>query len=161
MQTIRTGVIIGSVIIMSGMGVIIGISMWPYLNLIGQVATMFTIVIFGCAGFLAIAATRQLVGIMAARRRRDSLYSRVIVSGDVVAVVDHNGQVTSHLSALHEAAKVPLQIAAPEEKEEPEVDIELILEMKRKGSTLMNIAKATGASYYYVQRVCSEAKKNK
>jgi hypothetical protein len=161
MRTFQLSVFVILSIVGATLGAILFVAVWPYLPEIGKVATGFIFVLFGCSGVLVMAGTYHLIMLMAAKRRSALLNSRIIVAGDVVAAWSLDGTFI-HLSAQHEAAKVqPLQIAGPAPREEIEVDDSLILEYFAKGQTLENICKLTGATYYKVQRVTSEAKKVK
>lgn len=149
------GLLLAVVIILSStLGAIMFVALWPYLDIVGKVAVGFLMVCFGCAGFLAVVATWHWVGIIAARRRREDLHSHLIAVDGVVVLTKSDGSFL-HLSAEHEAAKRPLQIAAPvtiKEMSEQESDADdlKILSMAEQGVSGRQIEKQLGLSHHKV-----------
>lgn len=144
--------IIGA-ILASTLGALFFVALWPYMDIIGKMLTGLLFVVIGCAGFLTLVATWHYAGIIAARRRREDLHSRLITSDGVVVLTNTDGSFL-HLSAQHEAAKVkmiPEKVTVKEE--EPEAEDETILELHGKGMGLRDIAKALNTTYYRVQKV--------
>jgi hypothetical protein len=102
-----------------------------------------------------VAFTLNQIGTWSAERHRHQLYSQVIVAGEVVAYPQQDGKII-HLSAMHEAAKVPSQLPPPAPQEEPVADKKTVLELYDRGISLRTIAEATGLTYYAVQKMTSQ-----
>lgn len=137
-----------------GVMVILYVSLIPHFHEIGNAATALLFLTLICAGAVLIALTYSFIGIVLAKRQREHLMSQVIISGDVVAaIVDGN---VIHLSATHEAAKVPPTLPMPkEEKLDNTPDERTILELYDKGLSLRTIATTLGTTYHQVQKVTS------
>lgn len=153
------------VVLGAALGALLYVSLIPFFHEIGMAATALLMVAIGCAAILLVTFTYSQVGCMLSRRHHAKLSSRIVAMGDVVAALDYTGNWV-HLSAMHEAAKVPppqpLQIAAPAPpKPEPFADKETVIELFNLGNSLRDIASRTGVSYYNVQKWTSEEKKQK
>lgn len=132
----------------SSLGIFLFISLMPHVQMIGRVAAGVVIVGLLCVAALMIAFTYSHICLWLNRRN-------LIVQGEVVAYLNDGGFV--HLSAQHEAAKIPLAPPAPKDElfePQPSTD-ETILEMHQKGVGLRDIAKLTKNTYYHVQKVTS------
>jgi hypothetical protein len=147
----------------AALGVLLYVSLIPFFHEIGIAATILIMVGLGCAATFLIVGTYSQVGVMLSKRHHAKLHSRVVSVGDVVAVLDYQGNWT-HLSAQHEAAKIqPLQLAPPKGGtiiEEVDYNIAQILEYWEEGQTLENIVEATGTPYNQVQKICRECANN-
>ena len=134
----------------AALGIFLFVSLVPYFSLIGKVAAGVLITMLACVAILAGVFTYSLASNMLAKRR-------LIVAGEVVAYLGPN-KTFIHLSAQHEAAKLPI---APMVTitEDPTATDETVLELWRKGLSLRDIVKVTGRKYHEVQEITSEAKK--
>ncbi len=143
------------VILAIGFVTIIVVSILPYFDLIGKVATGVVIVMLACLAALMLSFTWSRIGIWQHRRR-------TIIAGDIVVYVGRDGEL-SHLSAMHEQAKVPVTIQAEKAlpaPKKPEVDEDTVLELFDHGSSIRSIAAATGLTYYQVQKITSKRAAN-
>jgi len=123
--------------------------MWPYLPLVGKAFAGMLITFCVCGAVYAVALTWQRI-----------TAPRLIVERDVVVMLARDGY--RHLSAEHEAAKLPpLQLAGPKVEVteaapgEVEPDHWRILELAGKGMALRDIALACNTTYYKVQKITS------
>jgi len=155
MRTVQISIVSIVAIVGATLGAILFVALWPYLQVVGRVATGFIIVVFACAGVLVMFGTYNLIGIMGARRQSAILKSRIISEGDVVAAWSMDGTFI-HLSAQHEAAKVPLQIEAAK-PEPPHADREDILEVYRLGNSVKDIAAKFHETEYRVRQIINQA----
>ena len=141
----------------AAIGVLLYVSLIPHFGMIGDVAAGLLIFCLICAAFLMGTFTWSRMGIMLADRRRARANQYLIVAGDIAAYLPPSGNLI-HLSAMHEAAKIPppgqIVNALPEPKDETEE--KTVLELYNKGMALRDIVKATGATYYRVQKICAE-----
>jgi hypothetical protein len=142
----------------AAIGVFLYISLIPYFFIIGRFAAGLLAFGLVCVAVLIGTFTWSQVGIMLAKRESAIHHRRVITSGDVVVYLDNNGNFT-HLSAMHEAAKIappaPIVNALPA----PTVTDETIIEMFTEGITLRSIVEATGEKYHRVQSLTEAYKK--
>ncbi len=151
MQKVFLVALAAVIVLAVGFCVIIITSLIPYFSFIGKMAVGVVGVLLVCISLLIMSFTWSRIGNWSYRRR-------LLVSGDVVVFLRLDGKI-EHLSAQHEAAKVPLpgvtvkEIAAP--KEQPTSDKETVLELFDKGISLRNIADSTGLTYYQVQKITS------
>src|SRR6266699_769024 len=121
--------------------------MWPYLPLVGKAFAGMLVTFCVCGAVYAVALTYQRI-----------TAPRLIVERDVVVMLSHDGY--RHLSAEHEAAKLPpLQLTGPkvEVTEVDQVayspgDLE-ILAMVSQGKSQEVVAKACGTNQTYVSRL--------
>jgi len=141
-------------IIAIGIMVILYVSLIPHFHEIGNAATALLFLALICAGAVLVAFTYSFIGIALARRKHEHLMSQVITSGEVVAAIVEGNVI--HLSAMHEAAKVPSALPAPkEEKPDNTPDEKTILELYDKGLSLRTIATSLGTTYHQVRKVTS------
>jgi len=141
------------------LGVFLYVSLVPYFGPIGKVAAGVVITGLACVAILICAFTYSRVGILLAHRRREALNAQIIVSGEVVVFPNGDGTFT-HLSAMHEAAKLAPQVTVKEiAAPKPVSDKETVLELFDQGISLRTIAESTGLTYYQVQKITSEAKR--
>jgi len=144
--------LVAVIILATGFCVIIITSLIPYFSFIGKMAVVVVGVLLACISLLIMSFTWSRMGVWGNRRR-------LLVAGDVVAFLTTKGEIV-HLSAQHEAAKVPLpgvtvkEIAAPKEQQ-PTSDKETVLELFDRGISLRNICDSTGLTYYQVQKITS------
>ncbi len=134
------------IVLAVGFVTIIVVSILPYFDLIGKVATGVVIVMLACLAALMASFTWSRIGIWQLRRR-------TIIAGDIVVYIQRDGEL-SHLSAMHEQAKVPVTIQAEKAlpAPKPTVDNETLSELFERGISLRNIAESTGMKYYQVQK---------
>ena len=140
----------------AAVGMFLYISIIPYFSLIGKVTTGLVITGLVCGGAIMLTFTFTKIGILFAHLKRERLHANLLVSGEVVVLLQDNGRY-DHLSALHEAARHPAQIAGPREDNTVDAasDEQTILELHKKGLGLREIASLTNNSYYKVQKVTS------
>ena len=140
-------------VLVIGFVAIIVTSLIPYFGVIGKMASVVVGVGLFCLCLLMISFTWLKIGVWGNRRH-------LLISGEVVAFVDRSGAIV-HLSAQHEAAKVPLpqtvvkELPSPSEQA-PTMDDETVRELHQKGLSNRDIAKATGMTYYAIQKITSE-----
>jgi hypothetical protein len=134
----------------ASLGLFLFASLWPYFFIIGRVTTGVVIIGLVCAAVLMVSFTWGKICNWNNRRR-------VIIAGDVVVYLAPNGSFT-HLSALHEQAKLPAPSSVVVDEVKPS-DKETVLELWKIGTSLRDIEVKTGVSYYYIQKWTSEAKK--
>src|SRR6266702_1453833 len=121
--------------------------MWPYLPLVGKAFAGMLVTFCVCGAVYAVALTYQRI-----------TAPRLIVERDVVVMLSHDGY--RHLSAEHEAAKLPpLQLAGPavqvtevDQGAYSPSDLE-ILAMVSQGKSQEVVAKACGTNQTYVSRL--------
>ncbi len=138
-----------TVILLLPIEILILVGMWPYLPLVGKAFAGMLITFCVCGAVYAVALTYQRI-----------TAPRLIVERDVVVMLSHDGYI--HLSAEHEAAKLPpLQLTGPKVEVteaapgEVEPDHWRILELAGKGMALRDIALACNTTYYKVQKITS------
>src|SRR5579885_2042041 len=135
------------IVLAVGFVTIIVVSILPYFDLIGKVATGVVLVMLACLAALMASFTWSRLGVRQLRRR-------TIIAGDTVVYVQRDGEL-SHLSAMHEQAKGPVTIQAEKAlpaPKKPEVDEDTVVELFERGISLRNIAESTGLKYYQVQK---------
>ncbi len=156
LQRLYLAALAALLVLVIGFMAIIITSLIPYFGLIGELMVGVVGVGLFCLCLLMLAFTRLKIGVWGNRRR-------MLISGDVVVYLGAGGKL-EHLSAQHEAAKVPLpqtvvhELPAPKEQP-PTVDDELVMELYDKGCSLRTIATSTGLTYYQVQKITSNAAK--
>ena len=141
------------VIVFIGLMVMVYVSLIPHFFIIGWIAFIVLCIFLGYAVILGGAITFNQIGIWNNRRR-------TIVQRDVVAYLKDDGTF-EHLSAQHEAAKIPRMLPAPKD-EKLVMDDKTIIELYRGGNTLMQIVEAgkpVDLKYNRVQAVVAAAKK--
>lgn len=140
----------------AALGSFLFFSLIPYYSLIGKVTAGLVITGLVCVAAILLTFTYTRIGLFFARLRRERLHSNLLVSGEVVVLLHPDGRY-DHLSALHEAARHPAQIAGPREDNTVDAasDEQTILELHKKGLGLREIASLTNNSYYKVQKVTS------
>src|SRR5260221_3788054 len=141
----------------AALGVFLYISLIPHCGIISDVAAGVVITGLVCAALFMVSYTFNHIGIHIAKRRTAELHSRVIIAGEVVAVPLGDGSFV-HLSAMHEAAKIPRMLPAPK-NEEVFSDDETVIELYNDGMTYETIMDATQLKYNKVQRIVADAKK--
>ena len=140
------------VVLAIGFCTLIIVSLIPYFSVVGWMSLALVAIALLCGCALLLSFTWSLMGRMSNRRH-------LLIAGEIVAYLGRNNEIT-HLSAMHEAAKIPLpqtvikEIAAPKEQAAT-VDDETVMELDNKGTTLRSIVEATGLSYYAVQKTTS------
>ncbi|SRR6266567_441630 len=158
MRAWRSRILIVAIIVLLPFEALLVISLWPYLGIMGKAAIGLFVVACVCLSSYGVALTWHGIGILAARKRRANLHSRLIEASGVVVLAQVDGTL-AHLSAEHEASKRPLMLAPPpkEEKADPAddpVNIATVKTMYENGLTLRTIVQSTGLSYYKVQKLC-------
>jgi hypothetical protein len=151
------------IILASALGAFLYVSLIPYFTPIGIATASVVIVGLGCVAIMLLSFTYNRVSVWASDRRQKQLLSRVVIVNDLAAYLSPNGT-WEHLSAQHEAAKVP-QIAPPATVIESDNSVpdSTILELQAHGLSLRSIEKALASQnvkYHRIQKVCSEAKKD-
>ena len=134
----------------AALGIFLFVSLVPYFSLIGKVAAGVVITMLACVAILSGVFTYSLASNMLAKRR-------LIVAGEVVAYLGPN-KTFIHLSAQHEAAKLPPATVVTVD-ETPTATDNTILELWGKGLSLRDIEKVTGRKYHEIQKLTSEKKK--
>ncbi len=149
MQKSKRVAVMATVILLLPIEILILVGMWPYLPLVGKAFAGMLITFCVCGAVYAVALTYQRI-----------TAPRLIVERDVVVMLSHDGYI--HLSAEHEAAKLPpLQLTGPKVEVteaapgEVEPDHWRILELAGKGMALRDIALACNTTYYKVQKITS------
>ncbi len=149
MQKSKRVAILATVLLLLPLELLILVGMWPYLPLVGKAFAGMLITFCVCGAVYAVALTWQRI-----------TAPRLIVERDVVVMLARDGY--RHLSAEHEAAKLPpLQLAGPKVEVteaapgEVEPDHWRILELAGKGMALRDIALACNTTYYKVQKITS------
>jgi len=149
MQKSKRVAILATVLLLLPLEILILVGMWPYLPLVGKAFAGMLITFCVCGAVYAVALTYQRI-----------TAPRLIVERDVVVMLSHDGYI--HLSAEHEAAKLPpLQLTGPKVEVteaapgEVEPDHWRILELAGKGMALRDIALACNTTYYKVQKITS------
>ena len=147
MQKSKRVAVMATVLLLLPLELLILFGMWPYLPLVGKAFAGMLITFCVCGAVYAVALTYQRI-----------TAPRLIVERDVVVMLSHDGY--RHLSAEHEAAKLPpLQLAGPavQVTEVDQVayspsDLE-ILAMVSQGKSQEVVAKACGTNQTYVSRL--------
>ncbi len=147
MQKSKRVAVMATVLLLLPLELLILFGMWPYLPLVGKAFAGMLITFCVCGAVYAVALTYQRI-----------TAPRLIVERDVVVMLSHDGY--KHLSAEHEAAKLPLlQLPAPavQVTEVDQVayspgDLE-ILAMVSQGKSQEVVAKACGTNQTYVSRL--------
>ena len=147
MQKSKRVAILATVLLLLPLELLILVGMWPYLPLVGKAFAGMLVTFCVCGAVYAVALTYQRI-----------TAPRLIVERDVVVMLSHDGY--RHLSAEHEAAKLPpLQLAGPavQVTEVDQVayspsDLE-ILAMVSQGKSQEVVAKACGTNQTYVSRL--------
>lgn len=146
------------VILTSSLGAAFFIAMWPYLDIAGKLLIGLLAVAAGCAGVLLVAFTWFYVRILAARHRREALHSRLIVAGDVVAWPNADGITFTHLSAMHEQAKILPPVPRVTISETDPTEEEKVIGLWDSGRTLRDIAADLNLKYNRVQSITAAEK---
>lgn len=141
----------------AALGSFLFISLIPYFSIVGKATVSLVIIGLCCVAAILITFTYTRIDIFFARLKSERLRARLLVSGDVVVLVHTDGRY-DHLSALHEAAKIPRMLPAPQH-EEAVSDDTTVIEFYNDGMTLETIMEATNLKYNKVQRIVAEAKK--
>ncbi len=147
MQKSKRVAILATVLLLLPLEILILVGMLPYLPLVGKAFAGMLITFCVCGAVYAVALTYQRI-----------TAPRLIVERDVVVMLSHDGY--KHLSAEHEAAKLPLlQLPAPavQVTEVDQVayspgDLE-ILAMVSQGKSQEAVAKACSTNQTYVSRL--------
>jgi len=147
MQKSKRVAVMATVLLLLPLELLILFGMWPYLPLVGKAFAGMLITFCVCGAVYAVALTYQRI-----------TAPRLIVERDVVVMLSHDGY--KHLSAEHEAAKLPLlQLPAPavQVTEVDQVayspgDLE-ILAMVSQGKSQEAVAKACSTNQTYVSRL--------
>ncbi len=147
MQKSKRVAILATVILLLPLELLILFGMWPYLPLVGKAFAGMLITFCVCGAVYVVALTYQRI-----------TAPRLIVERDVVVMLARDGY--RHLSAEHEAAKLPpLQLPAPavQVTEVDQVayspgDLE-ILAMVSQGKSQEVVAKACNTNQTYVSRL--------
>lgn len=145
--------VIATIILSSTFGAIAFVAIFPYLDFIGKLLVGLLAVGAGCGCYLALLWTYHYHCILAARRRQARLASWLVTSGDVSIYMRPDGSY-DHVSAEHVSAALPPPAVTIQEIKE--IDKEKIIEYHQKHLSLRSIAKATGHSYYQVQKTTAE-----
>ena len=141
----------------AAIGVFLYISLVPYFFIIGRFAAGLLAFALVCVAILIGTFTWSQVGIMLSKREQAIHHRRLLTSGEVVVYLDRNGNFT-HLSAMHEQAKLapPATIVNALPPPKSEDNTQTILELYDGGRALRDIAKDVGATHYEVQKITSK-----
>lgn len=153
MRELKLIPVIVVIILASTFGVIVFVAIWPYLDIIGKMLVGLLAVGAGCCCYLALLWTYHYHAILAARRRQAHLASWLVSNGDTAIYMRPDGSY-AHVSAEHVQAMIPPPSVTIQEIKE--IDREKIIELHQKHLSLRAIAKATGHSYYQVQKTTAE-----
>jgi hypothetical protein len=141
-------------LVVSGVMVLIGISLVPHFRDIGNVASIVVYIYLGCAAAIGPAFTLY-------KLYRWYIERNVITRGEVVATIDSQGKMIDHLSAAHEQAKIPRLLPAP--KDEPAFlpDEESFINIYNSSEISLKelAARFENMSYYQAQKLYADAKK--
>lgn len=137
------------VIVLIGLMIMLYVSLIPHFTIIGDIAFVVLCIFLGYGVVLGGYGTYHLIATWALNRK-------VIVRGEVVAYLDKSNTFT-HLSAMHEQAKIPppAQVTVQEDRASED---DVVVELWQKGMSLRDIVKATGRKYHEVQKITSEQK---
>jgi len=139
------------VIVLIGLMAMLYVSLIPHFGQIGNVAFVVLCVFMTYGVIIGGFGTYHLINTWSRDRR-------VIQRGEVVAYLD-SGNGFTHLSAMHEAAKIPRMLPAPKDETFPP-DERDIIQMYNDGQvTLETIADTLGLKYHRVQSIVAQAKK--
>jgi hypothetical protein len=152
MKRIFIGFLTFIAILAASLGAFLFVSLIPFFRPIGFVAAAVVML-----GLLCVAAL--MISFTYSRIVHNRLTRRVVAHGEVVAYLDPEGE-WYHLSAEHVRAGVPRMLPAPDDEEPLVADDKTVIEMYRAGTTLQHIVKATGRTYYQVQKAVARAKEN-
>ncbi len=148
MQKSKRVAILATVLLLLPLELLLLFGMWPYLPLVGKAFAGMLVTFCVCGAVYIVAITWQRI-----------TAPRLIVADGVVVWVTRKGEY-KHLSAEHEAAKLPpLQLSAPavQVTEVDQVayspgDLE-ILAMVSQGKSQEAVAKACSTNQTYVSRL--------
>lgn len=145
----RLPIIAASLVLASfaGIGVLIAISLIPYIHFIGVLAIVFIT-------FNVLCACRVIYAFSTSMVRKLFHAANTISKGDVT--VYHDGTTIHHLSAQHEEAKVTVkEIAAPRETTSLS-DEDDVIELHNIGNSIRDIAKAKKLTTYRVRKIINQ-----
>lgn len=134
------------------LGVIAFVAVFPYLDLIGKMLVGLCAIVVGCGCVLALELAYHHHSLMASERLHARLSARLLSSGDTAIYMREDGY--DHVSAEHVQAMLPPPNVTVQEIKE--IDSEEIIKLHQKHLSLRAIAKATGHSYYQVQKCVAE-----
>lgn len=137
------------VIVVIALMVLLYVSLIPHFGEIGDAMIWVIRIGLACGTLLMLVGTWSLIGSLLAKRRRDQSHERVIVAGEVVAYLAPDGTFV-HLSAQHEAAKIPMHTTVAAE---PMTSDETIIELFEGGMSRRAIAKQLDIPYNRVQKL--------
>lgn len=137
------------VIVVIGLMVLLYVSLIPHFGEIGDAMIWVIRIGLACGVILMLVGTWSLIGSLLAKRARDRHSQRVIAVGDVVAYLAPDGTFV-HLSAQHEAAKIPMHTTVAAE---PMTSDETIIELFEGGMSRRAIAKQLDIPYNRVQKL--------
>jgi hypothetical protein len=145
------------VVVAIGLMVLLYVSLIPHFGEIGDAMIWVIRIGLACGTTLMLVATWSLAGSLLAKRRRDKSHERVIVAGEVVAYLAPDGTFV-HLSAQHEAAKVP-PVKVPE-LPSPDPRWDAVLDLRRDGKGMHQIAKDLKVPYNRVRTFLNQVERN-
>jgi|SRR6185312_2055761 len=139
-----------AVVLAGSLGAFLFVSLIPFFKPIGLIAAIVVML-----GLLCVAAL--MISFTYSRISHNRLTRRVIVAGDVVAYVEANGGFV-HLSAMHEAAKIPATIVPALPSPDPRWDA--VLDLRKEGRGMHQIAKDLKVPYNKVRTFLNQVEKN-
>lgn len=131
----------------AALGVFLYVSLIPYFFQIGIAAAVLVGILLFCAGMLLLTST-------AAAMSRVWRNRRLVRVGELVAYRDSDGSWT-HLSAMHEQAKVQLPAYTVKQLPagKPDIDADTVRELyEGHGISEESLAKAAGITRYQVRK---------
>jgi len=157
-----TILVIVVVILSTALGSFLFIALLPFADVAGKLLIGLLALAIGCIAILGLAHSYFHVRMLRERHKREQLHSRLIAVDGVVAWARPDGTFY-HLSAEHEAAKVPKMLPAPApnvtvEEVNPDADEIEICSRYERGESLRKIEKETGATYHRVRSVVANWK---
>src|SRR6266566_7915475 len=138
----------------AALGAYIFISLIPFFHQIGLAAAALVVIFLTCAAALVVTFCYTRIRMMLSHMRQSQLLSRVVAVGEVVAVPNGDGTWT-HLSAMHEAAKVvPHMLPAPNvESVDPGLNEGEVIRTYQLGLSIKDTAKQHQGTEYEVRKI--------
>src|SRR5258708_39203051 len=126
----------------AALGVYLYVSLIPFFHEIGIAMTVLIILCIACVAYMVIVFTIARTGVWMSHRRQAARQERLLIAGDAVVLLAPDGTVLQHLSAVHEAAKIPRMLPAPK-NEEGFSDDETVIYLYNTGPTYQTLMDAT------------------
>ena len=142
------------VIVVIGLMVMLYVSLIPHFFLIGDIAFAVLCVFLLYGVILGGYGTYHLIATW-------SLNRKVIVRGEVVAYLDRTSNTFTHLSAMHEQAKVPPQPQVTvKELPSPDPRWDAVMDLRKAGKGMHAISKELKVPYQRVRQFLNQVEGN-